>query len=181
MPRIPESTVETGTEEQQALLAETQRQLGRVPNLYAVMATSPAVLRGYLAMRDALSRGALSATERELLALLVAQENSCQYCVSAHIFRGKRMRIGEEALQQARSGGSDDPHTAAVLQLARTVMDTQGRVDDTTLAQVRVVGVTDEELTEIIGHVALNTLSNYVNHVAEPELDFPRVELGQPR
>jgi hypothetical protein len=28
---------------------------------------------------------------------------------------------------------------------------------------------------EVVAHVALNALSNYVNHVARPPLDFPRV------
>jgi alkylhydroperoxidase family enzyme len=43
------------------------------------------------------------------------------------------------------------------------------------LADARNAGVTDAELAEIVAHIALNTLSNYFNHLAQPDLDFPEV------
>jgi uncharacterized peroxidase-related enzyme len=175
MTRIPPLTVDDADDEQRRLLSDTQRQLGRVPNLYASMAHSPAALRGYLGLRDALTRGALGAVERELLALLVAQDNDCEYCVSAHSFRGSRMRISDEDLMRARRADSSNPHTRAVLRLARSVLEQRGRVADEELADARAAGVTDAEVLEVVAHVALNALSNYVNHVARPPLDFPRV------
>jgi uncharacterized peroxidase-related enzyme len=176
MARIPPLTADDADDEQRRLLSDTQRQLGRVPNLYASMAHSPAALRGYLALRDALTGGALGAVERELLALLVAQDNDCEYCVSAHTFRGSRMRISEEDLVRARRADSANPHTRAVLRLARSVLAQRGRVGDDELAVARAAGVTDAEVLEVVAHVALNALSNYVNHVARPPLDFPRVD-----
>src|SRR5438552_8138002 len=64
------------------LLARTEAQLGRLPNLYRTMANAPAALEGYLALRAALVRGRLGDVMREKLAVLVAEENSCEYCVS---------------------------------------------------------------------------------------------------
>jgi AhpD family alkylhydroperoxidase len=122
-----------------------------------------------------LAGGALGTVERELLALLVAQDNDCEYCVSAHTFRGGRMRISDEDLLRARQADSPDPHTRAVLRLARSVLSQRGRVADAELAEARAAGVTDAEVLEVVAHVALNALSNYVNHVARPPLDFPRV------
>jgi uncharacterized peroxidase-related enzyme len=139
------------------------------------MAHSPAALRGYLGLRDALTGGALGPVARELLALLVAQDNDCEYCVSAHSFRGDRMRISGEDLIRARHADSPNPHTRAVLRLARSVLAQRGRVADDELAEARAAGVTDAEVLEVVAHVALNALSNYVNHVARPPLDFPRV------
>jgi uncharacterized peroxidase-related enzyme len=173
MPRLRQLTADVASPAQRELLVETQRQLGRVPNLYAALANSPAALRGYLSLRDALTRGALRAVERELLALFVAQHNGCSYCVAAHAFRGGRMGLSDEVLSAARNADSEQPHTRAVLQLARSVMDTGGRVPDAKLAEVRAAGVTDEELAEVVAHVALNVLSNSFNHLAQPELDFP--------
>lgn len=175
MTRIPPLAVDHADDEQRRLLSDTQRQLGRVPNLYASMAHSPAALRGYLGLRDALAGGALGPVERELLALLVAQDNDCEYCVSAHSFRGDRMRISGEDLARARHADSPNPHTRAVLRLARSVLAQRGRVADDELAEARAAGVTDAEVLEVVAHVALNALSNYVNHVARPPLDFPRV------
>ncbi|MFX0573278.1 carboxymuconolactone decarboxylase family protein [Nocardia nepalensis] len=166
-------SIETADAEQADLLTEVQRQLGRVPNLYAAMANSPATLRGYLTMRDALTRGKLSARVREQLALLVASENGCDYCVAAHSMRAGRMGFTEEAIAATRAAHAEDPHADAVLQIAREVLRSRGRVDDHVIASARERGVSDAELSEVVGHIALNVLSNYFNHVARPELDFP--------
>ncbi|GGS99354.1 carboxymuconolactone decarboxylase family protein [Nonomuraea spiralis] len=171
MPRLPQLT-----EDSAGLLVETQRQLGRVPNLYAALANGPAALAGYLAMRDHLSSGALKPRLREQIALLVAQENHCTYCVSAHTMRGRRMGMTDEELARTRQGVDDDPHAGAVLAITRAIMNTGGAVSDDDLDAARAAGVTDEELAEIVGHIALNTLSNYFNHLAQPELDFPEVQ-----
>lgn len=172
MPRIPQLT-----EAPDGLLDETKRQLGRIPNLYAALANSPAALRAYLAMRDALSAGLLSARLREQIALLVAQENLCTYCVSAHTLRGTRiLHMTGDELMSTRSAEDADPHANAVLQITRKIVREHGRVQDEDLATARTAGVSDAELAEIVAHVALNTLSNYFNHVAEPDLDFPEVQ-----
>ncbi|MFE5504936.1 carboxymuconolactone decarboxylase family protein [Amycolatopsis japonica] len=168
MPRIPQLT-------EHPSLTDVRAQLGRVPNLYAAMANGPAALSGYLALRDALTRGELTARERELLALFTAQRNECGYCLAAHTFRGEKMRIPAEELDKAREAESPDPHTRAVLRLADAVMAHRGRVPDERLAEARADGVTDAQVAEVVAHIALNVLSNYFNHVAEPDLDFPEV------
>ncbi|MEV6388246.1 carboxymuconolactone decarboxylase family protein [Nocardia xishanensis] len=173
MSRLPILTPDSADAVQAELLGEVQRQLGRVPNLYATLANSPATLRGYLSLRDALTGGKLRARTREQLALLVAAENGCDYCVAAHTMRAGRMGLSEDEIAATRAGSATDPHADAVLRFARAVMRSRGRVDDTLLAEIRTHGVTDAELAETVGHIALNVLSNYFNHVAKPELDFP--------
>ncbi|WP_354643242.1 carboxymuconolactone decarboxylase family protein [Kitasatospora camelliae] len=176
MARLPQLTPDTAEADQRDLLEATRRQLGRVPHLYAALANGPAALRGYLALRDALTGGVLDERLREQLALLVAQENGCLYCVSAHTLRGGRLLgMSEEELLATRRAEDTDPHARAVLGIASEVVRTRGRVDDALLALARADGVTDAELAEIVAHVALNTLSNYFNHLAEPDLDFPAV------
>ncbi|KAA2253948.1 carboxymuconolactone decarboxylase family protein [Solihabitans fulvus] len=178
MSRMPQLTAETANDEQRALLEDTNRQLGRVPNLYAAMANGPAALKGYLAMRDALVAGSFRARVREQLALLIAQENECGYCVAAHTMRGGKVGLSEEQLLATRRAESDDPHTTAVLQVAREAMRSGGRLTDDVVEQARAAGVTDAELAEIIGHIALNVFSNYFNHLAQPDLDFPAVDVA---
>ncbi len=171
MPRMPQLT-----DDPSGLLDQTRRQLGRLPNLYAALANGPAALAGYLALRDHLGHGVLTARLREQLALLAAQENHCTYCVSAHTLRGRKLGLSDEELARTREGADDsDPHADALLRVAREVMRTGGRVGDTALADARRAGVTNAELAEIVAHIALNTLSNYFNHLAQPDLDFPEV------
>ncbi|WP_030691359.1 carboxymuconolactone decarboxylase family protein [Streptomyces globisporus] len=176
MPRLPQLTVETANEEQRELLEGTLKQLGKLPNLYASLANGPAALRGYLAMREALVGGGFSARQREQLALYIAQRNDCTYCVSAHTLRGGKVGLSEQELLDTRRGGdAGDPHMDQVLRFTGAVMATGGRVTDEALADARAAGVTDAEIAEIVGHVALNVLSNFFNHVAQPDLDFPLV------
>ncbi|WP_043717732.1 carboxymuconolactone decarboxylase family protein [Nocardia asiatica] len=173
MSRLPLVSTESADAEQAELLTGVQRQLGRVPNLYAAMANSPATLRGYLNLREALGTGKLSARLREQLALLVASENGCDYCTSAHTMRASQMGLTKRAIADTRAARAEDPHAEAVLRVARAVLHTRGRINDAILASARAHGVSDAELSEVVGHIALNVLSNYFNHVAEPELDFP--------
>ncbi|MEV4139652.1 carboxymuconolactone decarboxylase family protein [Dactylosporangium sp. NPDC049742] len=177
MNRLPLVTPQTADPRQAQLLDDTQRQLGRVPNLYAALANGPQALAGYLALRDALTRGVLRAKVREQLALLVAQENGCAYCVAAHVMRSGRLGMTDEQVRDTRLGEDADPHVAAILSVAHTVLHEGGRVSDEQLAAARAAGVTDAELAEIVAHVALNVLSNAFNHLAQPELDFPPVDL----
>jgi alkylhydroperoxidase family enzyme len=43
------------------------------------------------------------------------------------------------------------------------------------VAAVKAAGYTDGEIGEIVGHVALNVLTNYFNNTAKTEIDFPVV------
>ena len=54
-------------------------------------------------------------------------------------------------------------------------MKARGHVADADVEAVKRVGYTDAQIVEIVLHVALNTLTNYVNVVAKTEIDFPVV------
>lgn len=157
------------------LLDSTKAQLGRIPNLYAAMAQSPASLDGYLAFRAALGRGALSMQMRERIALLTASMNDCEYCVSAHTFRGGKIGISPAELASTQKSRSGDPKTASALRFVDTLITKRGRISDDDFAELKSYQWSDEEIGEMVGHVALNVFSNYFNHVAKPELDFPVV------
>jgi uncharacterized peroxidase-related enzyme len=160
------------------LLALTERQLGRVPNLYRAMANAPAALAAYLAQRSALQDGVLDAAARERIALLVAELNGCSYCVAAHVFRGKKIGLSAEELDRARQTSSEDPRASAMLRFTRAVVSGHGIVPEAELAAADAAGLSPAELGEIVAHIALNVFSNYFCLVSAPELDFPRTEVA---
>ena len=168
---------ESAVGEAKTLLDDTRKQLGRVPNLYRAMANGPAALRGYLAFRDALQGGALDVRMRERIALLVAELNSCDYCVAAHVFRGAKIGMSAEDLDGTRGGVSGDPKVQAALSFVTALVRSQGHVGEAALDAVRGQGWTPAEVTEMVAHVALNVFSNYFKQVAEPALDFPPAPL----
>lgn len=155
------------------LLDATKAQLGRIPNLYGSMAQSPAALDGYLAFRSALGKGVLSIPMRERIALLTAAINDCGYCVSAHTFRGAKVGLSASDLAATQKGQSEDPKNAAALQFVEALLQQHGLISDEDFTLIKSHGWSDEEIGEMIAHVALNVFSNYYNHVAMPVLDFP--------
>jgi len=173
MHRIASIDAATASGRAKELLDATQAQLGRVPNLYASMATSPATLDGYLSFRSALGKGVLSPQVRERIALLTAAVNDCGYCVSAHTFRGGKVGLSASELSATQKSQSEDPRNMAALQFVDALLASRGLISDQDFTEVKAHGWSDEEIGEIIANVALNVFSNYFNHVAKPVLDFP--------
>lgn len=168
------ATVDAAPALARPLLDAVQRQLGSVPNLFRVVANSPAALEGYLGMSGALAKGSLPAATRERIALAVAQLNDCGYCLSAHSFLGRSVaRLSEAEIAANRQGGSLDPKADAAVRFAAAVVRTRGHVGDAELQAVRLAGHDDAQIVEIVQHVALNTWTNYLNSVARTEIDFP--------
>lgn len=160
----------------QPLLEAVKKQLGSVPNLFRLVGTSPAALEGYLGLSGALAKGALGAKTRERIAITVAEQNGCDYCLSAHTYLGKALaKLDDGELEAARRARSVDPKADAALRFAKAVMTARGHVSAADLDAARKAGHSDAEIVEIVAHVAVNTLTNYVNSVARTEIDFPHV------
>lgn len=155
------------------LLDATQRQLGRVPNLYRAMANSPQALDAYLSFRGALQSGALNTQMRERVALLVAQLNACDYCVAAHSFRGGKIGMSTADLNDTRLARSESPKIHAALTFVVALIEGRGTVESHVKDALLEQGWTAAEIGEIVAHVALNVFSNYFKQIADPALDFP--------
>jgi uncharacterized peroxidase-related enzyme len=178
MSRLNTVDPSTASGKAKELLDAVKTKLGLVPNMTKVMANSPAVLEGYLGLNGALSGGLLDAKTREQLALVTAQENHCDYCLSAHTAIGKMVGLQPEQLIASRSGNDASARTAAALTFAKRVLETRGQVSESDIVNVRAAGYTDGEIAEIIAHVALNVLTNYFNIATDVEIDFPRVSFN---
>ena len=176
MPRLKAIETAEADPKSKALLDGVQKKLGMTPNLMRTMANSPAVLEAYLGFRNALGAGVLSPKLREQIALTVSESNGCQYCLSGHTALGRMVGLSDEQMADSRRGESPDRKTEAVLKFAGQVVSGRGRVSDDDVASLRAAGVTDAEIAEVVAHVAVNIFSNYFNHVAETEVDFPKVE-----
>ena len=170
---------ETATGQAAELLTQVKNALGLIPNMTKVMANSPALLKGYLALSGAVSGGVLPAGVRERLAISTAQLNGCEYCLSAHTYIGANIaKVDTAELDAARTAHSDDPHIAALLRLSDEIAENNGDVSRDDLRAAREHGVTDEEIGEAVANLALNVLTNYFNLVADVDNDWPVVSLS---
>ena len=127
------------------------------------------------------SKPLLAAVKQQLgvvpnLMMTVAEFNGCNYCLSAHDYLGRNVaKLSDGEIDAARDGHSQNTRADAALQFARRVVEHRGRVTDTDLATLRGAGFDEASVIEIVVTVALNVLTNYVNNVAQTDIDFPRV------
>lgn len=161
---------------QKELLDTVQQKLGMTPNLVKVFANSPSVLRGYLGLNEGLSGGTLDVKLTEKIALSVSEVNGCDYCAAAHTAIGAMVGLNRDEILDARHGTSTDSRESVALQFANRVVEQRGWIRDGDLEQIRGAGYSDEEITEIIGHVVLSIFRNYFNHIAETPIDFPKAD-----
>lgn len=181
MSRIPTpASIEAAPAAAQPLLEAVKKQIGSVPNLFRLTATSPAALEGYLSLNGALGKGALNAATRQRIALAVAQINGCGYCLAAHTYLGKNVaKLADAEIAANRAGHSADAKADAAVRFAAKVANQRGAVSEADLQAVRAAGYSDAEIVEIVAHVALNTLTNYINEVFKTDVDFPAVPVKQ--
>jgi uncharacterized peroxidase-related enzyme len=160
------------------LLDAVQAKLGITPNLMKTLATAPAALEAYLNFGAALGTGNLDAKFREQIALAVAQANSCEYCLSAHSAIGKMVGLKSEEITASREAHSADAKRDAGLQFVQALVVQRGVVSDQAVAQVKAAGFSDGDIAEIVANVAVNIFTNYFNHVARTDVDFPHVAVS---
>ncbi len=158
------------------LLDQVQKAFGAVPNIFRIMANSPATLEAFLNFNGGLAKGTLSPALRAQIALAVAGANSCDYCASAHTALGKKAGLTGPDLSASLKSKSGDPKVQAALTFAKNVVNLKGNVTDADLRLLRDNGYSDGEIVEIVANVAVNIFTNYFNHVAKTEIDFPLVK-----
>jgi uncharacterized peroxidase-related enzyme len=181
MPRLTAIDPATATGEAKELLDGVQKKLGMAPNIVRTMANSPAVLKAFLGFGEALSGGRFDAKSREAFALTVAGANACEYCASAHTAFSKGLKVDQVEIEHRLDGHSSDPALDAALVFAKKLVEKRGFVDDEDMAAVRAAGHDDGAIAEIVANVVANIFTNYVNHVAQTEIDFPKVDLATAR
>ena len=172
MSRVSIPSVDQSVDASKPLLAAVHKQLGVVPKLMRLVGHSPAALEAYLSLNGALAKGKLDAKLRERIALAVAEFNGCEYCLAAHDYLGRNVaKLSGDELDAARDFHCADVQADAALRFARRVAESRSRVCDAELAALRAAGFDEASVVT----VALNVLTNFVNNVAQTDVDFPKV------
>jgi len=160
-------------------LAGVKAKLGMLPNLITTFAHSPGALNGYLALSGAMADSLLDARQREIVALAIGQANECGYCLAAHTAIGKGAGLSTEAIAAARRGEGASPADDALARFARMLTESRGNVTDADYQAFLAGGFSPAQALDVVALVALNTLTNYTNHLAGTVVDFPVVPLQQ--
>ncbi|WP_119153360.1 carboxymuconolactone decarboxylase family protein [Caldimonas tepidiphila] len=161
----------------QPLLAQIHQAFGVTPNMFKAVANAPAALQSMWAAFGALSQGTLGAKLGEQIAVAIANRNRCEYCLAAHTVLGQKAGASAAEMAAAQTGQSADPSTAAALAFALKVVDQRAQVTDADVADLHEAGFGDEQIVEIMAHIALNLFTNYINVALDVPVDFPKVAL----
>jgi uncharacterized peroxidase-related enzyme len=163
----------------QPILDDIRKKAGFIPNLFRLMSLSPAVLNAQQNFQGALAK-ALDLKTRVKIALAVSQVNDCAYCLAAHSYHAfTQVKIHPEEIALNRTGRSSEPKTDAALRFAKKVTETRGHVSNSDLAEVRDAGYSDAQVLEIIAVVAAYLLTNFLNNVADTDIDIPDIDSGR--
>lgn len=140
MSRISTVNYQTATSEQQGLFDAIQAQLGVVPNFLKVFAHSPVALRAFLGLHGVADAGSLEPKTRERIALAVAQQNTCEYCLSAHTAIGRKAGLDNSEIAANRAGSSQDAKAAVAVKFAQALVEHSGDVATADILAMREVG-----------------------------------------
>lgn len=179
MSRITTVSNETANLEQRALFEAIQGQLGMVPNFLRVFAHSPDALKAFLGLHHIAGHGSLDAATRERIALALAQQNECQYCLSAHTAIGRKAGLNGAEIEANRAGGSQDAKAAVAVKFARALVEHKGEVTNAELQAMRDAGFSEADIVEVITHVGMNIMTNILGKASRVSIDFPTVALEQ--
>lgn len=171
---MPPVTIEAAGDDVKNTLEEQQANFGFLPNMYQTMANAPGLLKMYLyGYQQFRETSEFSPVEQEVIFMVISRENGCEYCVGAHSFIADNMSgVPEHVTNAIREGDNiDDPKLEALAILTRTLLSTRGVPTKSDVESFISAGYSERQMLEIILAIAVKTLSNYSNHVCQPELD----------
>ncbi len=167
-------TIETAPEGSRDALAEVEAKYGTVFNLFGALAESPVAVHAYQTLGDLFEQGTFTPPERQLLLLTISAENGCEYCVAAHSAGAAMAALDNRAIEAVRDGTPiADARLATLRDFALAVVRQRGWLSPDQVEAFIASGFTKAQVLEVIVAVALKTISNYTNHIAQPPLDAP--------
>lgn len=105
----------------------------------------------------------------------MAGKNTCDYCASAHTVLGAKAGLEEAEIKQNLEAKASDAKSQAILDFVAHVVEKRGKVSDAEVEALRKAGLGEDEIVEVVATISLNMFTNYFNHIADTDIDFPVV------
>lgn len=165
-------TLESAPQESKALVEQSQKQNGFLPNLHGVMAEAPGLLEGYQVLHKLFSESSFNAEELTVVWQTINIEHECHYCVPAHTAIAGMMKVDPQITQSLRSGEKlEDEKLEVLRQTTLSMVRNRGKVSDAEIETFFAAGYNQRHLLEIVLGLSQKVMSNYTNHLAKTPLD----------
>lgn len=174
MARLTVNTLETAPEKAKERVEMVQKANGFIPNLIGVLANSPQALEMYQEVGKINSRTSLTPEEIEVVQITAAAHNGCDFCVAGHTKIGTlKLKMPENVLNALRTRTTieDNAKYQALAQFTMQLIDKRGKVSDEELAAIKAAGYSEQNILDVVLGVALATLCNYANNVAQNDIN----------
>lgn len=133
-----------------------------IPGFLPALQRSPAAMEARNKLARTISEGRLLPRQRAQIALVVAQESQCDYCVWAQTNVARQAGLGWEDIAFACAGTALDARDAAIVKLARVIAKTGCFSPTEVRALARDPLLKPADVTEIVANAALAVLDNYM-------------------
>ena len=176
MSRFPIHTEKDAPEQSRDALIGLRQAVGIVPNLAAGMAESPALLRGFLAVRELYQASTLSGAEIQTISLTAAYENECAWCMAFHSLMAGNEGVSPDDVHLLRTGRAPrEPRLGALSEFARSLLQRRGAVDASQTQRFFDAGYSPRHALDVVLGLAFSLMANYAGHLVNPPLDTPLV------
>src|SRR6202046_5136281 len=162
MEQFPVYTVDSAREASKPALRDLHAAFGIIPNIAGAMATSPVLINSLVGLFGRVHGGSFTEAQIQTLLLTNAVTNACTWTVAFHSALALKEGLTSADVEAIRAGRSPkDGKLGALSTLARTLIDTRGRIDDQIVERVLAAGFGMDHLLEVIAVVAASTITNY--------------------
>jgi len=156
------------------LLEDSEKEFGMIPNLHAVMAEAPGLLKAYQNVHSLFVDSSFNENELTVVWQTINVYHSCHYCVPAHTAIAKKMGADDSITEQLKKGETlNDSKLQALRLFTEAMLEKRGQVSDTDLKDFFDAGYGNQQVLEVILGISQKTMSNYTNAVAETPVDEP--------
>ena len=163
---------ENAPQESIPYLQSAKEAFGLIPNVEGVMAQAPSLLASYMTGWDEFAKTSLSAAEQQIVYQTANFENNCEYCTPWHTILSEQSGLSDSDVEALRQGARLESAKHEVLRtFARDLVRTNGSVEPHALSKFYAAGYSEKQALEVILGLAVKTMSNFTNAIAQTPLD----------
>lgn len=145
---------------------------GNVPNVYAVMAEAPSLLKGHIALKELFNKATLSMHDRKLVLLTLSREIGSPYDIAVHSGAAEKHNVPADVIEAVRTGMLlKDKKLQSLRSFTANVVQKRGAVTESDVKDFLAAGYTRANILEIVLAAGMVSLTAYTNLIAGTALD----------
>ncbi|MGW5359759.1 carboxymuconolactone decarboxylase family protein [Actinopolymorpha pittospori] len=169
---FPDHTLESAPPAARRSMEAMVRNLGYLPAPAGRLATSPALLDGFLKLSGLFEATTLEPLAREVVILTMATRNRCHVCVAMHTAKVTALGADADLIAALRT---QEPLAQERLEAIRSftldVLASAGAVGTSRLREFIAAGYTAQNALEVVLGIGAYTTSTLANRMVEAPLD----------